>query len=387
MNNETNNVSAAGGAVPREVLAARVHTLRDSDRVLRLEAAVRPEAVSRIDPTRRIRIDEVPYTVESLAQQFNEEIRVPECQREHSWKGKRGLVRKQKLIDSAMHGYPIPSIILNRLGRLHDEVYDGRHRIQTFHEYRNDKFAWNGAKYSELSADDRAKFDERRIPVTIVRNATSQQLADVFIRLNSGVALKDYDYLKAHRESPLVAAAITHISRNARLASALGYASLEGWKDLANWTALACGLSTENPGNITTSWIRLSDYIYEAVNEDAIQRGVDAICVLLERANEAYPAIDKERQRLKRIGRLLAYFVAEYLEVPNNDTIQKWVGVIGRLRGNVGQRYEMTRALTTTGAQNLTETKIQTVLDQVNTLLETGVLRGGDDYDDDESED
>jgi hypothetical protein len=47
----------------------------------------------------------------------------------------------------------------------------------------------------------------------------------------------------------------------------------------------------------------------------------------------------------------------------------------------------MTRALTTTGAQNLTEQKIQTVLDQVNTLLETGVVRGGDDYDDDESED
>lgn len=351
------------------------------------EAAVRPEAISRIDPARRIRIDEVPYTVETLAQQYKEEIRIPDCQRELSWKGVRGLAKMQKLVDSVMHGYPIPSIILNRVGRLHDDVYDGRHRIHTFHEYRNDKFAWNGAKYSELSADDRAKFDERRIPVTIVRNASPQQLADIFIRLNSGVALKDYDYLRAHRASPLVTATTTHIMENARLATALGYATLERREDLANWTALACGLSTRNPGNITTSWIRLSDYIYDPVNEDSIRDGVEAICVLLERANETYPAIDKERRRLKRIGRLLAYFVAEYLVTPDNDTIQKWVGVIGRMRGNAGQRYDITRALTTTGAQNLTEQKIRTVLDQVNTLLETGVIRGGEDYDDDESED
>ena len=387
MNNNNNNVAAAGGAMPREALIARVRNIRDDHRIVRLEEAVRPEAVSRIDPDRRIRIDEVPYTVETLAQQYGEEIRVPDCQRELSWKGKRGLAKKQRLVDSVMHGYPIPSIILNRISRLHDDVYDGRHRIHTFHEYRNDKFTWNGAKYSQLCEDDRAKFDERRIPVTIVRNASPQQLADIFIRLNSGVALKDYDYLRAHRASPLVTAAVTHIMENARLATALGYASLERREDLANWTALACGLSTGNPGNITTSWIRLSDYIYEAVNEDVIRRGVEAICVLLERANEAHPAQDKERQWFKRIGRLLAYFVAEYLATPDNDTIQKWVGVIGRLRGNAGQRYEMTLALTTTGAQNLTETKIRTVLDQVNTLLETGVARGGDDYDDDESED
>lgn len=350
-------------------------------------ATVRPEAISRIDPARRIRIDEVPYTVETLAQQYKEEIRIPDCQRELSWKGVRGLAKMQKLVDSVMHGYPIPSIILNRVGRLHDDVYDGRHRIHTFHEYRNDKFAWNGAKYSELSADDRAKFDERRIPVTIVRNASPQQLADIFIRLNSGVALKDYDYLRAHRASPLVTATNTYIMENARLATALGYATLERREDLANWTALACGLSTRNPGNITTSWIRLSDYIYDPINEDSIRQGIDAICVLLEQANEMYPAIDKERRRLKRIGRLLAYFVAEYLVTPDNDTIQKWVGVIGRMRGNAGQRYDITRALTTTGAQNLTEQKIRTVLDQVNTLLETGVIRGGEDYDDDESED
>ena len=351
-------------------------------------AAARAEG-SRTDQSRRIRIDEVPCTVETLAQQYNRantgEIRVPDCQRDFSWNGKRGLARKQKLIDSVMHGYPIPSIILNRVGRLHDDVYDGRHRIQTFHEYKNDAFAWSGAKYSELSDDDKAKFDERRLPVTIVRNASPQQLADIFIRLNSGVALKDYDYLWAHRASPLVSATRTLIMQNARLAAALGDLDLATRRtELANWTALANGLSSGNAGNITTSYIRLSDDIYKPANEEAIRRGIDAICELLERANAAYPADDKTKRKLKRVGRFLAYFVAELMESPNNDTIQKWTDVIGRLRGGPRENTAMASALTTSGAQNLTEQKIRTVLEQVNTLLETGVARGGDDYDDDD---
>lgn len=342
---------------------------------------------SRIDSTRRIRVEEIPQSVENLVTQFTGgDIRVPECQRAFCWEGKRGLIRKQKLVDSVMHGYPIPSIILNRLGNTHVyDVYDGRHRIQTFSEYKADKFAWNGAKYSELSDDDRAKFDERRIPVTVVKNATPIQLADIFIRLNSGVSLKDYDLLWANRASPLVSATVSLVMENGRLGHALGDTDLASRRtELANWTALVCGLSTENAGNMTTSYIRLSEFIYNPVNEAAVQQGVDAICTLLERANEMYTASDKEKQKLKRIGRFLAYFIAEYMESPSEDTIQKWTSVIGRLRGNFRERMAMLQALTTKGAQNLTEQKIQSVRAQVTTLLQTGeTLQAIEDYDDD----
>lgn len=339
----------------------------------------------------RLRIQDYALKVEYLASQYSQdntgEFRVPLSQRQWAWNGKRGRSKMVKLIDSVMTGFPIPSVILNKVNGYYD-IYDGRHRIETLSVYRNNNFKWNGRLYSELSEEERERFDERTIPVTVVRNATTSQLADMFIRLNNGAPLRDSDLLWANRDTALVRAVLRLITRNARLSIALGGLDLTTRSDLANWTGLLCGLSTGNPGNMTCSYLRISSDIGldHEVDETAVNDGLDVLCDLLERANTEFPAQDKLKRQLKKIGAFTAYFIADYKSSPNDETIRKWINIIGRLRGNTTQRDAMKNALTVSGAQNLTNDKIEQVLEQVNRYIRDGVVRNGDDDDDDDDE-
>lgn len=325
---------------------------------------------SLIDTARRLRISEQPQTIEWLATQFaTGDIYVPESQRLWSWNRSRGLQKMECLVDSVMHGYPIPSIILNRRRDRRFEVYDGRHRIETLCKYRNDEFKWNGALYSELCESDKAKFDERSLPVTVTIEASQEKLAEVFMRLNGGVQLTDSDKLWARRATPIVDATRRLVLNSERLSAALGGIDLHNRRDLANWVAIVAGIATGNTGYMTTSYVRLSEILDTEVDEAAVTGAVEALCDVLERANEHFPATNTEKKRLKKVGRFAAFFLTDFLASPNEAAVAKWVEVIGRLRGNEQMRAEMTAALTTTGAQNLTAGKIARVLESVNAYL------------------
>lgn len=335
-----------------------------------------------IDHTHRVHIYDQPLPVLELVESFSPEntgsIVIPEGQRQWAWKDKKGLEKQQKLIDSVFYGYPIPSLILNKK-RNKLEIYDGRHRIETLWRYFNNKFKWSDRLYSELCPEDQRIFCERTLPTTVTRNASNDQLADMFIRLNAGAPLKDYDLLWARRETNLVRAARQIVCRSERLSAALGGIDLDNRSDLANWVALTAGLSTWNPGNMTTSYIRLSGDanlgLNIAIDEEIVQEGVDAFCALLEAANGRYPVPDKKKSSLKKVGKIAAFFFCDWFEYEDKESVHdKWCDVIGRLRGNKETADAMSAALSTTGAQNLTNTKIQTTIAQVNAYLARGVV-------------
>lgn len=143
-------------------------------------------------------------------------------------------------------------VILNRTSRRY-AIYDGRHRIETMWAFKNDKFTWEGLKYSQLCENDKRAFDERRIAIACVHGASGDQLADIFIRLNAGVPLKDYDLCWAMRHTPLIRAVVEHIHSSEELSEVLGGTDLRNRRDLANWAALVNGLSKANAGDMTTS--------------------------------------------------------------------------------------------------------------------------------------
>jgi hypothetical protein len=286
-----------------------------------------------------------------------------------------------------MNGYPIPTCILNRLRARQYEVYDGRHRFETAYRYANDRFDWNGKKFSELSSEEKERFLNRELPVTIMIGATPNQLADVFIRLNKGVPLKDYDLFWAMRASPLVSATERLVFPHTRLSNSLGGVNLSLRTDLANWVGLVIGLNTRNAGNISTSHIRASEIggIHAEVDDAYVLSGLDALATLYETANERYPATNKVKGKFKQVGRISAFFLAEWIPAENKyDVIDKWVSIIGRLRGP--NASSMAMALASAGPQNLTAERITRVLEQVRTYLADGVVPGGDllDTDDDE---
>lgn len=356
-----------------------------------------------IDHTRRIRVDISVSSVGALVNDYHPDnsgvIVRPDGQRllAPSWSlsTKKGRAKQANLIDSIFYGYAIPSILLNRRRALRIfEVYDGRHRLETLWNFHNDKLKWNNHLFSELSDDDQRVFMERSIPVTITDGATNVQLAELFIRVNAGVPLRDSDLLWANRDSALVRSARNLIENHPRLSAALGGLSLTSRSDLANWTAYVAGLSTQNAGNMTTSYVRLSSDeglgLDHAVNEPLVRAGLDAYCTLLESANLQFPALVSEQRKYKKIGRIAAFFFAELMRTDNPDDAyrihQKWLGIIGRLRGPVDDAAAMSAALRTTGAQNLTTAKVEQVLRQVNDFLAgipVGVVNDDDDSDSD----
>ena len=308
------------------------------------------------------------------------DINVPACQREWAWKGKLGLKKQQGFVDSIMNGYPIPSCIVNRVGALRFYVYDGRHRMETMWRYANDKFEWNGKKFSELTTDEQRRFKNREFPVTITNNVTTHELAEMFIRLNKGVPLKDYDLLHANSTTELVKAVYRLVYTHTDLAEALALTDgkIRSRTDLANWAALVNGLNTENPGNMTTSFIRLSDTgLDNPIDDLKVKAGLDALARLYTKANADFPADEKTKRQYKNIGKVTAFFFSDWFtfyEDHEDDIIKKWVGVIGKLRGSEMDAFNMKNALSTTGAQNLTHEKVKKVIEQVNAFLSGGTV-------------
>lgn len=360
-------------------------------------------ATSVLDHTRRVHVQDQPWTVLDLVTEFAPDntgtLVVPDDQREWAWKHKKGLRKQQMLVDSVFYGFPIPSLILNKITRTRLEIYDGRHRIETLWRFYTDKFKWNDRFYSELCEDDKRIFRERTLPATITQNATNVQLADMFIRLNSGAPLKDYDLLWARRASPLVSATRRLVCANVRLSNALGGQDLRYRPDLSNWVALVAGLSTWNAGNMTTSFVRLSDSknglgLEMEINEANVLAGINALCALLEDANRLYPVLEKEQKKLKKIGTFAAFFLHEWMEAEDETrpTIHaKWLTILGRLRGSDATRKLANAATHTAGAQNLTSTRIRQTIEKVNAYLagETFIAQGDDiedDAEDDESD-
>ena len=336
-----------------------------------------------INYNRRVHVHDQPWSILDLVTEFNPDnsgsIVIPEGNRNWAWKAKKGLLKQQKLIDSVFYGFPIPSIILNKKRNSRNlEIYDGRHRVETLWRYFNDKFKWEDHLFSELSVEDQRVFCERTLPATITQNATNEQLADMFIRLNAGVPLKDSDLLWARRDMSLVRQTRELICNNQRLSAALGGLDLNTRTDLANWTALTAGLSTRNAGNMTTSFVRLAGDPGLGLEMDVdaayIRTALNAFCELLEEANAAFPVLQSQQRKLKKVGKVAAFYFSEWMAAEDKAPIQaKWLSIVGRLRNGGDVAKAMSAALSTTGAQNLTTTKISETLEQVNAYL-AGVL-------------
>jgi hypothetical protein len=352
-----------------------------------------------INYNRRVHVHEQPWSILDLVTEFNPKntgsIIIPEGQRLWAWKDKKGLNKQQKLIDSVFYGFPIPSIILNKKRNSRTlEVYDGRHRIETLWRFYNNQFKWEGHLFSELSVEDQRVFCERTLPATITQNATNEQLADMFIRLNAGVSLKDSDLLWIRRDMSLVKQTLELVCKNERLSTTLGGLDLSRRPDLANWTALTAGLSTRNAGNMTTSFVRLAGDPGLGLEMDVdaayVRTALNAFCELLEEANTAFPVLQPQQRKLKKVGKVAAFYFSEWMAADDKAPIQaKWLSIVGRLRSGGDVAKAMSAALSTTGAQNLTTTKISETLEQVNAYL-AGVAPSptldDDDDDDDDSD-
>lgn len=132
---------------------------------------------------------------DSIVYHFGIDIE-PEYQRGLVWQ----LEDKQKLIDSIFKGIDIGKFVFIRRdfdekGALY-EILDGKQRLTTIIEYREDRFRFNGLLFSELHPYDQSHIKGYHIATAEITNPTKEQIYKYFLRLNTGGKPIDISHLQ-----------------------------------------------------------------------------------------------------------------------------------------------------------------------------------------------
>lgn len=111
---------------------------------------------------------------------------------------------KQLLIDSIIRGYDIPKFYLRIIddGEYESEVVDGQQRLRAIWDFRENKYPLgeeskgfsdfpdlDGKYYSELSSDQQDVILSFNLTMTEIRDATENEIRELFLRLQEGKSL------------------------------------------------------------------------------------------------------------------------------------------------------------------------------------------------------
>ena len=136
----------------------------------------------------------------------------PEYQRSKAWSDKD----KRELIDTVVNEWPMGLVMLNvdqkpdsdgKSLEYHD-VVDGQQRLRCLFEYMDGIEEWTkttgkkGSKlvpYTSLSDSAQERFTEYRVSVALMRDYESDEILDVFSRLQNGKPLRIGEKVKALR--------------------------------------------------------------------------------------------------------------------------------------------------------------------------------------------
>jgi hypothetical protein len=223
--------------------------------------------------------------------------RVPEHQRDYVWKPHM----QSRLIDSIMLTYPIPPIMLHEHTRGSFDIEDGQQRVETIFLYMQNKFRWNRGPKDEvyynhpteasMTESERQRFNLQRLFVIEFANATTDEIAEIFERLNSGKSLNDNDKLWNRKDTPLlqfVKETIfgTHLARIQAIFTDKIYWNA---KNLSNAVGLIAGC-LYGRDEITTSFTRLCKHLNVEIGPEARDRCIRR----LDRLLSLYESVDKD---------------------------------------------------------------------------------------------
>lgn len=172
---------------------------------------------------RKMRIDVKIWTVEELLKIKDNINEQPVYQRGEVW----SPTKRKHLIDSLLRGIDIPKIYLRKLNgsAFEYEVADGQQRLTTIIKYVNDEFKLDkkivnglnlsqvnghlvgGKKFTELPDDLKNAIRDYKLTITIVEEATGNEIRNLFSRLQLGSTLNP-----AEKRNAIVSAIGDHIN-------------------------------------------------------------------------------------------------------------------------------------------------------------------------------
>lgn len=166
--------------------------------------------------------DTKEYPVEVLAQKYREgldedinEIYIPDYQRDMIWDD----IRQSKFVESIFLGLPIPYIFVadlrpeeEDLGRL--EIVDGTQRIRTLDRFLRDELKLcelkkleklNNFRFSDLPLARQRRFNRATIRmIVLTEKADEETRRDLFDRVNSSIELNDMEKRRGISPGPFV---------------------------------------------------------------------------------------------------------------------------------------------------------------------------------------
>lgn len=202
-------------------------------------------------------------------------LRIPDHQRFYIWPESK----QAPLIDSIMNNCPLPLMVFTEqlTGSANTWfVQDGQQRLITMQKYMMGEFTWNGKRYTELEEDDRLNFLSYTVTCEIIQNPTTDQIAEIFERLNCGKPLTDNDKFWNRRESPAVSFALTELMHHPELEDHFKkYGGKVGAgksrSQLSDIVGAVVAISKMSVDCIATSFDKVGQYVMDPILEDAKQ--------------------------------------------------------------------------------------------------------------------
>lgn len=118
----------------------------------------------------------------------------PDYQRDYVWE----LEDKVELIDSIFNRIDIGKFVFvenDYVEKYEYEILDGKQRLRAILDFYEDRFAYKGRYFSDLSKKDKVYFMKFTIPHAIVNFKTKKDKLLCFIKLNTAGKVIDYKHL------------------------------------------------------------------------------------------------------------------------------------------------------------------------------------------------
>ena len=268
-------------------------------------------------------------------------VKIPEHQRPEMWNAKR----QERLIETVMNGHPMPNITYREeVGVAGRTLWleDGQQRYLSLKKFFENRLAWRGRTYKDLTEDERIHFLTYKVPILTYSNATIEETIQIFDVFQNGVALTPGQRFHARLETPLVRYARERLLTpgqhfHARASAVWGpHQTANDTKTkrvLMNAMAIAGGAAHGVPF-ITTSYDILGPVLTKPFDLAAADELLDHTIRVFEQADARAPITQPQRKKQWNVGTLTGYILATFIERPTtqNELARRWVDYIVGVR-------------------------------------------------------